>query len=132
MSEENVELVRRGLASFSRNGEFDWDSVHEDVAIHDHDVLDARDYRGHAGFVRWVREWASAWADFSFVPEQLIDAGDRVVVVARLTASGRSSGVELERQDGMVFGLRDGLIVRVDYFNSKRQALAAAGVHEPA
>lgn len=132
MAEENVELIRRGLASFSRTGEFDRESLHDDVEIHDHDVLDARDYRGPSGFVRWVRDWASAWADFSFVPEELIDAGDRVVVLARLTATGRSSGVELERRDGMVFELREGLVVRVDYFNTTRQALELAGLDAPA
>jgi ketosteroid isomerase-like protein len=131
MSAENVDVVRQGLVRFSESGEFDWELVHEDVEIHDHDVLDARDYRGPSGFVRWVRDWASAWADFSFEPEELIDAGDRVVVVARLKATGRSSGVELERRDGMVFELREGLVVRVDYFNSRRQALEAVGLGEP-
>lgn len=131
MSSENVELVRRGLLRFSEDGEFDWELVHEDVEIHDHDVLDARDYRGPSGFVRWVRDWASAWADFTFEPEELIDAGDRVVVLARLTATGRSSGVELERRDGMVFELHDGLVVGVDYYNSEQQALEAAGLGGP-
>lgn len=128
MSEKNVDLIRRGLVRFSENGGFAWESVHADVEIHDHGVLNARDYRGHAGFVRWVQDWSSAWGAFSFTPEEVIDAGDRVVVVARLTARGRSSGVELERRDGMVFELREGLVVRVDYPNSKRQALEAAGL----
>jgi ketosteroid isomerase-like protein len=38
------------------------------------------------------------------------------------------SGVELDRQDALVYRFRDEKIVRTDYYNSKVQALEAAGV----
>ena len=79
---------------------------------------------------RWLFEdWASAWSDYSAEPEEFIDVDDeRVIAVFRIKATGRSSGAEMERHDAMVYVVRDGQIVRIDYYNSKQQALQAAGL----
>ena len=84
--------------------------------------------RGHAGFLRWIDYWDAM--DWSLDPEEFIDAGERVVVLARLSARGRESGVSLERRDGMVWTVRDGKAVRLDYFNNATKALEAAGLRE--
>jgi len=90
--------------------------------------MDGEDYRGHAGVVRWLEDWSSAWSEFSMEPEEFIDAGERVVAVVRMRAKGRSSGLVLDRQDAVVQELRDGMIVRIDYYNSRDQALKAVGL----
>lgn len=127
MSEENVEIVRRGLVRLQATGEPDFDAVAEDIEIHDHDIPDRGEYRGHAGVRRWFEDWGSAWAEWSFDPSELIDAGDRVIVVGRMTATGRDSGLKVDREDAILYTMRDGLTVRIDYFNSRDQALQAAG-----
>jgi ketosteroid isomerase-like protein len=68
--------------------------------------------------------------EWSVEPEQFIDAGERVVVLVRLSARGRGSGISLERPDGMVWTVRNGKAVRLDYFNNPTQALEAAGLPE--
>ena len=128
MSEENVQIVRRGLERFLATGELDWDTTDPDVEIHDHDIPDSGEYRGAAGVGRWLEDWNAAWAEWSFLPEEFIDAGDRVVVVARLSATGRDSGVQVDRQDGLVYTLRSGKVARLDYYNGRDQALEAAGL----
>ena len=45
-----------------------------------------------------------------------------------MTATGKGSGVELKRRDGMVWTVRDAKLVRLAYYNSEAQALEAAGV----
>jgi uncharacterized protein len=130
MSQDNVEDVQEAFAGFAAPGEFRWDRMHEDIEVHDHDVIDAGEYRGHAGLRRWFEDWSSAWAEFSMEPEEMLDAGERVVVVLRLRARGRGSGVEVKRQDAMVFEVRDGKIWRVDYYNNRQQAIAAVGLRE--
>ena len=68
MSRKNVELVQRVLVAFIETGAPSWDLLDEEVEVHDHDVMDAGDYRGHADFGRWLENWDSAWSDFSIEP----------------------------------------------------------------
>ena len=127
MSEQNVELVRRGFEHFLATGEPAWDTLHEHVEVRDHDIMDGREYRGHADVRRWMFEdWASAWSEYSAEPQEYIDVdAERVIAVLRIKATGRASGVAIERQDAMVYVVRDQQVTRVDYYNSKQQALEA-------
>jgi ketosteroid isomerase-like protein len=130
MSQANMERVQEVFAGVAAPEEFRWDRMHEDIEVHDHDVIDAGEYRGHAGLRRWFEDWSSAWAEFSTESEEMLDAGERVVAVFRLRAKGRGSGAEVERQDAMVFEVRDGKIWRIDYYNNRQQALEAVGLAE--
>jgi ketosteroid isomerase-like protein len=128
VSESDVELVRRSLQTWRHTGEPAWDLVTEDVEVHDHDIMDAGEYRGRAGVERWLADWEMAWSDFGMQAEEFIDAGEHVVLVfVRISATGRESKVRVEREDAILYTLTDGLISRIDYFNNRAQALAAAG-----
>jgi ketosteroid isomerase-like protein len=120
--------MKRFYEPFFATGEWPWDMMDERIEVHDHDALDQGAYRGHAGVERWLRDWGDAWAEWSFEPEEFIDAGDAVIVVGHMHAKGMGSGVELDRQDALVYRFRDDKIVRTDYYNSKEQGLEAAGV----
>jgi ketosteroid isomerase-like protein len=126
MTQENVVLVRRLLECFIA-GEVLWDALDEAVEIHDHDILDAGEYRGHAGVMRWVEDWGAGLPVVSFDLQELIDAGDVVVAVILLKARGRDSSVDVERQDAIVYQFRHGRVARFDYYNSRQQALEAVG-----
>ena len=131
MSQENVELVKTLLEVFIATGEPSWELLHQDIAVHDHDVMDAGEYRGHLGFARWLENWDAAWSAFTIEPEEFLDAGERVLLVLRMKATGRGSGVALERQDAMVWQVRDGKATRLDYYNDRGQALKAVGLEGP-
>ena len=128
MSQENVELVQAELAHFIATGKPSWELLHEQIEISDNDVVDAGRYRGHEGFMRWLQNWETAWSEFSIEPEEFVDAGHQVVAVFRMKATGRGSGVTVERQDAMVWEVRDGKVVRMDYYNKREQALKAVGL----
>ena len=128
MSQENVEIVRESLERFVATCEPAWDVLHEEVEVHDHDILDAGGYRGHSGFGRWLEDWGAGLPVYSFEPQEFIDAGDLVVAVILMKARGRGSSVDVERQDAMVCAVRDDTIWRVDYYNSRQQALEAVGL----
>jgi ketosteroid isomerase-like protein len=131
MSQANVEITQESFAHFVATGEPAWATLDEEVEVHDHDLqLDASDYRGHAGYRRWIENWAAVMSEFNIEAEEWIDAGERVVVFLRMRATGRGSGVTLDRQDAMVAEVRDRKIVRVDYYNSRREALRAVGLEE--
>ena len=130
MSQENVEIIQRSFVTWDETGEPDWDLMHDDIEVHDHDIMDAGEYRGRAGVARWLEDWGTAWSEFSMEPEEFLDAGERVVAVIRMRARGRGSSVQVERQDALVFEVHDGKIARTDYFNNRQQALDAAGLTE--
>ena len=131
MSQENVELIQRFYQRYFETGELPWDIVDEGCELRDHDALDQSGvYRGHEGIRRWLDDWNAAWAEWSIEPEEFIDADDYVVAVVRMRTKGLGSGVELDRQDAVVYKCRGGKIFTADYFNSKEQALEAAGLSE--
>ena len=131
MSQQRLELIQRFYQRYFETGELPWDIVDEASELRDHDALDQSGvYRGHEGIRRWLDDWNAAWAEWSIEPEEFIDADDYVVVVVRMRTKGLGSGVELDRQDGVVYKCRDGKIFTADYFNSKEQALEAAGLSE--
>ncbi len=55
MSQDNVELIERGLARFMTTGEPQWEMFDEDVAIYDRDTPDQGVYRGHSVVARCLR-----------------------------------------------------------------------------
>jgi ketosteroid isomerase-like protein len=128
MSQQNVEVIQRGFEHFMATGEPHWQAFHEEVEVHDHDTMDQGEYRGHSGLGRWLEDWSGAWSEFSMQPEEFLDVGEHVVMFVRMKATGVSSGLVLERQDAMVFAVRDGKVVRLDYYNNRTEALEAVGL----
>ena len=131
MSQGNVEVVRRSYEALARNDiEGALEAIDPQIEIHDHDLPDAGEYRGIDGLFRWQADWEASWESWRWEPEEFLAAGDRVVVALRVHAKGRGSGVEIDRLDGAVWAMRDGKGVRLDYYGSKAEALAAVGLPE--
>ena len=86
-------------------------------------------YRGHEGFRRVWAAMHDPW-DVDVRPEEMIDAGDRLLVVAHVTAGGRGSGVPVSGPLIGLYTVRTGRIVRERYFNDLEEALEAAGLSE--
>jgi ketosteroid isomerase-like protein len=131
VSQENVDLVERSLVHWLATGEPSWELVDESMEAYDHDIMDAGEYRGREGVERWLSDWESAWSNFRMEVQELIDAGeDLVVAFVHMRARGRESGVEVSRDDAILYRVCAGKIMRMDYFNNRAQALAAAGLAE--
>ena len=61
--------------------------------------------------------------------DEILDSGDRVIVLATLHGRGRGSGAGVERRQGYIWTFRDGKAIRFEWFNTPDAALTAAGVH---
>jgi ketosteroid isomerase-like protein len=85
-------------------------------------------YRGREGFRKYVSTWSDALADIRVQPVELIDLGDRVVLLAELPGRGQASGVPFTGQIATVSMLREGRAVRVDVYVDHGQALDAVGL----
>ena len=147
MSQESLELLRAyhdELARASQEGldpeataskmaakmaEF-WDAEVE-YDMSDSPVLDMVGvYRGAAASQKFWREWFDAWETLQFEYE-LVDAGDRVVVLLDLRMRGRSTGIEVSLgKHAFVTTFRDGLIFHNKLYMSQSKALEAVGQSE--
>jgi ketosteroid isomerase-like protein len=127
MSEANVELVRRIYDIWSRE-ESARELIAEDVEyVNPTYAVEPGTRVGRKSFAV-VRD---TYEDFNVKVERFVHTdGDEVVVLARYTASGRGSGVQLEGEHGYVWTVRDGQAVRFRWFQSHREALDAAGLSE--
>ena len=134
MSRENVEIVLRAYEAlndraFSRISEFLDPEVEIDVS---RNVLNPGMHHGHSDFEGMVRATDEVWEDFRNEILETIDAGDRVVVAVRNTATGGASGVMTQMELFHVLTLREGKIVRiVGGLRSRAEALELAGLSEP-
>jgi uncharacterized protein len=130
MSQRNVDIVRSFHEAFGAGDRAEW-RMHFAPDI-DWDVTAstmplAKVYRGHKGVEDFFRDWLGTWDDFRMNTLEVIDAGDSVVVVFQQTGRGRTSGIEVDRLFHAVYDLRDGKVVRLRLFDSREEALAAAG-----
>jgi uncharacterized protein len=130
MSQQNVEIVRRAWEASDRS---DYEALFAlyDPAIvwHSHYGPISGSYHGHEGVRQFFREWTDALESFNARAEEFIDAGgDRVVVDVRVWARGRGSGVEAEMSQGHLCKVRNGLLIRIDVFETKDRALEAANL----
>ena len=80
--------------------------------------------------MKWLADFAESWDSYELQIERIVDAGDQVVSLFRITAVGAGSGVPVERGDAIVWTFREGRAVRIDYFNNQGTALEAAGLSE--
>jgi ketosteroid isomerase-like protein len=88
------------------------------------------EWHGLDGLKKATADYLNVWEDYSFEVEQMIDLGDRVLVLETQTARGRRSGAVISQEVGALLTLRDGLIVRWEYYWERADALAAAGIAE--
>lgn len=132
MSQENVKIV---------SDLFDAMFVRHDSALLDGDIPETVDpeieidwsnskmpIRGVYGFrdaVRMFQADVDVWEVWRTDPEEIIDAGDHVVVTAHLQGRGKGSGVQVDAHGAQLWTLRDGRVVRVKGYQSKDEALGA-------
>lgn len=77
-----------------------------------------------AGWLNWFEPWSSYRSEV----EEIIDAGDRVLVLVRDHARRPGSDAEVELIGGGVSLVRGGKLAAIDFYASRAEAGEAAGV----
>jgi ketosteroid isomerase-like protein len=131
MSQENVEIVRRAFEAFTREGpaavvDF-WDPEIE-LWLPSGMIQAGGTYRGHTAVLEWMKEWAEAWDEIDYKPEEFTEAGDSVLVSVLYDGRGKGSGVRVEGRFWYLITLRNGKTVRWELYPERTQALEAAGL----
>jgi ketosteroid isomerase-like protein len=134
VSQENVEAVHIAFDAWNRGDvQTALDYIHPDVEWEENpEVYPGLDriYRGHDGFLKRQRDAFDMWEWFKAEPQEVIDEGEHVVVVLRLRAKGRHSGIEVAMTVYDCFTFRDGKVVRHRLFGSRAEAFKAVGLKE--
>ncbi len=93
---------------------------------------EAKQFRGREEFRRFIAEIDQGWEGGASTSEirELFPAGDRVVVRADWGGRGQASGIDLRSSLTSISTVRDGLIIKVEFFFDHAQALEAAGLSE--
>ena len=135
MSRENVDLVREGYEAINSG------DVEKGLALFDPDTeirpgvdapnTDLKDvYYGAEGFLAFLGSLSEAFEEVSWEPEEFIDAGDDVLVLIRMTATGRGSGIEIDRPIAHICTMREGRLARHVTYWERARALEVVGLSE--
>jgi ketosteroid isomerase-like protein len=137
MSQETVELARRGFEAFNRTyaeGTPDlFETLDPEVEwVPMSALLEGTGNHGHDGVRQWFEEMRRDWTSYETKPEDFLDVGDdRVLVLGSWRARGRRGEVMLDiPQAAWLLGFRKGKIVRVQTFTERKKALKVAGLSE--
>ena len=132
MSEENVEIIRRAIEAYGREGldgtlryydpSIEWTST----GITSRQPPIAVTTACAATSARWKTSSRISGVE----PVELIEAGEQVISSVRFTGRGKSSGAPVEMTLISVGSLREGLVYRVHNYPSMADALEAAGLRE--
>jgi ketosteroid isomerase-like protein len=132
MSQDNVEVVRRGHEAFERG------DLTAMLELLDHEVVsyvaaplpDPGEYHGPEGLLQMFANWTEGFDEYVQRAEEYIEAGDHVIAGVYQRGTGTQSGVPVERRFWFLHTLRKGKLVRVGVHDTKQQALEAAGLSE--
>jgi ketosteroid isomerase-like protein len=131
MSQENVELVRRGYEHFAQTGEVDASLYSADVEWHSaaEDPVSER-FRGVEGVRRLIQEVRDSLDDFRTEPFEYLDGGEWVVAGLIHRGRGKGSAAEVEMREWNAFLIKGGKIQSVHEYADRDAALRAAGLSE--
>ena len=127
---ENVQIIRRLVEAFNDR---DLDTM---FAVMEPEAelyplraqLEGKAYVGHDGLREMLADFDQDWEFVRMDAEEYREAGDHVVVLGRLGARGRTSGVDLDVPMAFVWRLREGKVVHARSFSEQAEALRDAGL----
>jgi ketosteroid isomerase-like protein len=127
---ENADIVRRAFDAFSRRDLPALLSLTDDQI----EFMPAtarvagrgEPYSGHEGLRTYLADVARVWQELRSEPDEFREVGDLVVCTGRVYAWG--VGRVIDAPAGWVWRLREGRIVEGRVYDTRREALAAAGL----
>ena len=127
----HAEILRRFYAGWNegKSAEDTLPFIHEQFEyVNPESAVEPGTRHGHAGWLSVGESADRAFSEMELDPYEVIEAGDRILVLTIFHARGRDSGVELKVPEQHVFTFRDGKIVRLEWFHDEEAARRAAGL----
>ena len=134
MSQENVEVVRAAYRAYidgDREAYLDFFAEDVEGRPDASRFTEAKPFRGREGFRRFLAEIEEGWeGGASAVIREVFPVGDRVVARMDWGGTGRASGIDLRSSLTAINTVRDGRILKIEWFFDHAQALEAVGLSE--
>lgn len=133
MSQENVEIARQALDAFNQRDRAAW------LAVCDPDLEDippqdwpeSRRTQGREAVWDLYVKNTELWEESHFQYFELIEGGnDKTVAELRADVRGKASGAEVTWSFWQVGTLRNGKLIRIEWFADRAEAFEAAGLRE--
>jgi ketosteroid isomerase-like protein len=98
--------------------------------VNPHNAVEPGTRRGADEFNKAIASVFATWDDVHFDTDQVIDNGDQVVALGSLHGHLNASGMVVSAEHGQIWTFRDGRVLRMQWFNTHRETLEAAGSAE--
>src|SRR5438270_510972 len=131
MSQEHVDLVRRGYDEFRASGRFIVEIAAPDFVwdmSHFSGWPEQQVYEGVAGAEAFLEEWTAAWDDWELDVDELHDAGEKVVALLRQRGRSKATGMPVDMSLAQVWTVHDGKETRMEMYSDRAEALRDAGL----
>jgi len=134
VSQQNVEIVRRGFEYFRATGDFLDDVFAADFVWDMSKFLgwpEQQVYEGLGEARRFMSEWTEPFDDWRLEVEAIHSAGDDMVVaILRQRGRSRSTDVPVDMLFAQVYTVRDGKQTRMEMYSNPAEALEAVGLEK--
>jgi ketosteroid isomerase-like protein len=133
MSQENVEIVRRGTDAYNRG---DLDGILEDWApdaVMDWSRsrgFDAGVFRGHGEIRAFWQRLLEAFDEVRIELVDPIEVEDGLLIVENVSYLRGRDGIEVQARSAWLVTIRDGETTSLTLYQTKQEALEAAGLRE--
>ena len=88
-------------------------------------------YRGSEGYREYVASTSEVWGKENYIkPVEVIDLGERIVLLAHVPMRAQASGVSLTEAFAYIATLKEGRVIHLQEYFDHGEALEAAGLPE--
>jgi ketosteroid isomerase-like protein len=128
MSRQNVEFLRLGYEALQQGDTEAFEALARerldpDFSFHSHWA--GRVFKGIPGTREWMSDTRETWNDYEQEVEEIVDLGDDVLVVGRVSARGAGSGVPVTQEFAVVWTFDGERAIRAQSYSSRAEALDA-------
>ncbi len=134
MSQENVELVRRGTDAYNRrdadgmleswapDAVLDWSNAR---------TFEAGVYRGHDEIRAFIEAFLAAWEEVRIeIIDGPVEVADGLLVAENITYLRGRDGIEVQARSAWLITIEDGEQTSLTLYQTRQDALEAAGLRE--
>lgn len=133
MSQENVEIVRRGIDAYNRG---DLDAILESWAPDA--VLDwsnsrgveAGVFRGHGEIRAYMQRFLGTFDEVRLVVDDLVEVQEGLLLVESVAYVRGRDGIEAQARSTWLIEIRNGEQTSLTLYQTRQEALEAAGLSE--